>query len=222
MLTENTIFLARPLRLSLSLSRNAWSTARVTILLRTIPVFVCYLCVAPLYITHHSSTRVSPLALPNLGNRVETLGRAPSPLAINRYVTRCQLRTAVSVTVINPACLPRSCVIVPANRNSARVHIEQDNTSRNGAARRGASLCKYAEVEGIDRLLNSPLPEAWKFLQFFSGKKISWEEIFWEGNRDTRTSMHSFSRIFNIRRPLSTLLVAQSLYRCNHIESSNG
>lgn len=142
---------------------------------------------------------------------METLGRAPSPLAINRYVTRCQLRTAVSVTVINPACLPRSCVIVPANRNSARVHIEQDNTSRNGAARRGASLCKYAEVEGIDRLLNSPLPEAWKFLQFFSGKKISWEEIFWEGNRDTRTSMHSFSRIFNIRRPLSTLLVAQSL-----------
>lgn len=61
-----------------------------------------------------------------------------------------------------------------------------------GTARHGASLCKYAEAEGsIDsleiRLLNCPLPEVWKFFKFFSERKISWEEISWDGaggNRD--------------------------------------
>lgn len=84
MLTENTIFLAQPLHLSLSLcfSQRVEHTAHVTILLRNYPCFVLTgalsrRCVAPLYITHYSSTRFScsPLALPNLGNRVETLRR---------------------------------------------------------------------------------------------------------------------------------------------------
>lgn len=133
MLTENTIFLAQPLHLSLSLSRGAQRTRRVTILLRTlfrrdwraIPP----LCRASIHVLLFSRV---PLSLcPILG-----IARRLFVVAINRYVTRCQLRTAgISVTVINPACLPRSCVIVPVNRNSARVHVEQDNT-RGGIARR--------------------------------------------------------------------------------------
>lgn len=128
---------------------------------------------------------------------------APSLLPINRYVTRCQLRTAVSVTVINPACLPRSCVIVPANRNSARAHIEQDNTSRHGTPR----LCKYAEVEGSIPGESSVKPSVTgsvKIFQIFL-KKISWDGHFFGWSGDTRAwTRHSFSRIFNIfRRPLS-------------------